>query len=174
MLSLGIPGELIVRNLFRVIALAPFMAFVACHAQSPQPAAAPSSANSAAKPLQPFSAQDGSASAQFPAGWKVEKQGQTVIDLSGPNGEQISLGNTYIARNAQYQNARVQGVDLNMPYQANLEQKFSMIFQFAAFSSGNRAPQIQFISAKAVQAPSPFGQCATFLGTITGYGSMPP
>jgi hypothetical protein len=163
-----------VKNLFRVIAWAPFLTVVACHAQTPQPSAVPSTANSAAQPLRPFSAQDGSASAQFPAGWKVDKQGQTVIDLSGPNGEQISLGNTYIARNAQYQNARVQGVDLNMPYQANLEQKFTMIFQYAAFLSGNRAPQIQFISAKAMQAPAPFGQCASFLGSITGYGTMPP
>lgn len=161
-------------NLFRVIALLPLFTAVACHAQAPQTAAAPSTANSAVMPLQPFSAQDGSASAQVPAGWKIEKQGQTAIDLNGPNGEAILLGNTYIARNAPYQNARVQGVDLNMPYQANLEQKFTMIFQYAAFLTGTRVPQIQFISAKAVQAPAPFGQCATFLGAITGYGSMPP
>ena len=145
------------------------LSLLALCGQAQQPAGSPP-----AQALKPFNASDGSASAQIPAGWNVVKQGETVIDLTGPNGESISLGNTFIARNAQYQNAKVQGADLNMPYQANLEQKFTMIFQYAAFNVGKPAPQIQFISAKPIQAPAPLGQCATFLGAMTGYGTAPP
>lgn len=162
------------KTILRAVTISTFLTVLAACGHSQQPAAAAPTANPPAQPLQPFNASDSSASAQIPAGWKVSKQGETVIDLLGPNGESVSLGNTFIARNAPYQNAKVQGADLNMPYQANLEQKFTMIFQYAAFNVGKPAPQIQFISAKAIQAPSPFGQCASFLGGITGYSDAGP
>lgn len=126
-----------------------------------------------AAPLQPFTTQDGSASAQIPAGWKVGMQGQTVIDLLGPNGETISLGNTFIARNAAYQPGKVAGVDLTLPYQANLEQKFTLIMQHSAGLAGKALPQITYASATPIQAPALFGQCGLFLGTMSATDAAP-
>jgi hypothetical protein len=127
-----------------------------------------SAANGQIAPLTTFTAQDGSATAKIPSGWQVTMQGQSVIDVKGPQGESIVLGNTFIARNAPYQPGKVAGVDLDMPYQANLGQKFVLIFQHSAGLSGKTPPQITFASALPVPAPPAFGQCGRFLGSITG------
>ena len=157
------------RSIVHVATFAVLLPILACKAQTAATGST-AAAKPTAAPLQTFNAQDGSASAQLPAGWKIVNQGQTVIDATGPNGEDLSLGNTYIARNAPYTAGKVQGVDLNIPYQDNLEQKFTLIFQHSAGLSGRALPTITFISATPVQAPSPFGQCAMLLGTITSTG----
>jgi len=161
------------KSIVRVAAFAALIPILACKAQTPVTGNATTGTTTEkapAAPLQAFNAQDGSASAQIPAGWKIVSQGQTVIDATGPNGEDLSLGNTYIARNAPYTAGKVQGADLNMPYQDNLEQKFTLIFQHSAGLSGRALPTITFISATPVQAPAPFGQCVLFLGTMTATG----
>jgi hypothetical protein len=162
-------GDPILKSIVRVAALAALIPILACKAQTPATTGT-TAAKASAAPMQTFNAQDGSASAQLPAGWKIVNQGQTVIDATGPNGEDLSLGNTYIARNAPYTAGKVQGADLNIPYQDNLEQKFTLIFQHSAGLSGRALPTITFISATPVQAPAPFGQCALFLGTMTATG----
>ena len=43
-------------------------------------------------PLQTYKAADTSASVGVPAGWKVTKAEYGIIQMSGPNGEAISLG----------------------------------------------------------------------------------
>lgn len=157
------------KNVIRIAAFTVLIPILACKAQTPATTGTNATKTPTAQ-LQPFNAQDGSASAQLPAGWKVVKQGETVIDATGPNGEDLSLGNTYIARNAPYTAGKVQGVDLNIPYQDNLEQKFTLIFQHSAGLAGSALPTITFISATPVQAPAPFGQCALFLGSMTSAG----
>jgi len=163
-------GETTMRQTIPAVAFAALFSASIALAQAPANTAAP---RAPAAPLQPFTTQDGSASAQIPAGWKVAMQGQTVIDLSGPNGESISLGNTFIARNAAYQPGKVQGVDLTMPYQANLEQKFTMIMQHSAGLAGKALPQITYASATPIQAPALFGQCGLFLGTMSATDAAP-
>jgi hypothetical protein len=162
-----------VKSSLRVAALAVLFPILACKAQAPATSGTTASKAPAA-PLQAFNAPDGSASAQLPAGWKIVKQGETVIDATGPNGEAVSMGNTLIARNAPYQVGKVQGADLNLPYQDNLEQKFTLIMQHSAGMSGAPPPQISFVSATPITAPALFGQCALLLGTMSATGRGGP
>jgi hypothetical protein len=173
-LFLEAPGETKVKSIVRAVAASILLpALSACGHSPSNPSAAPAT-KGPATPLQPFTAQDGSASAQLPAGWKIAKQGETVIDATGPNGEDVSLGNTFIVRNAPYQAGKVAGADLDIPYQDNLEQKFTLIFQHSAGLAGAPLPQITFISAIPIQGPKIFGQCATFLGTMSASDATGP
>jgi hypothetical protein len=119
--------------------------------------------------LQPYTAPDNSASAGVPAGWKVTKGGQTVIQMTGPQGESISLGNTVIARNAPFQPGQraTGGTDLSMPYSASLAQKLTMIFEQGAAVSGKPAPQVTFTSTTPIPLPPSLGQCGRFVAGIT-------
>jgi hypothetical protein len=120
--------------------------------------------------LTPYTAPDQSASAGIPAGWNVTKGGETVIIMTGPQGETIFLGNTMIARNAPFQSGQRPGggVDLSMPYSANLAQKLIMILQQAAAISGKPAPQVTIITATPLQLPAPLGQCGRFVTSSPG------
>jgi len=120
--------------------------------------------------LQPYTAPDQSAQAGVPAGWTVSKGAETVIQMTGPQNETIFLGTTIVARNAPFQAGQKGsgGVDLSMPYTANLGQKLTMIFQQNAAVSGKPAPQINFTSATPIQLPPALGQCGRFVASITG------
>ncbi len=119
--------------------------------------------------LQPYTAPDQSASAGVPAGWKVTKGEQTVIQMSGPKGETIFLGNTMIARNAAFQAGQhgSGGTDLSMPYSANLTQKLTMILEQGAALGGKPAPQVSMTSATPIQLPPSLGQCGRFVANVT-------
>jgi hypothetical protein len=112
--------------------------------------------------LQPYTAPDKSASAGVPAGWQVTKGQQTVIQMTGPQGETLILGNTFVARDAPFQ------PDLSMPYTAALPQKLTMIIQQNAAVSGKPAPQINITSATFIQLPAALGQCGRFVADIDG------
>jgi hypothetical protein len=139
-------------------ALTPFM-FAQTTASPAQPAVK----------LQPYTAPDQSASAGVPAGWKVTKGAQTVIVMTGPQGESIALGNAYVAKNAAFQAGQKgpNGSDLSMPFATPLQQKLSMIFEWTAAASGNPSPQLQFKSATPIQVPAVLGQCGRFVASIT-------
>jgi len=155
------------------IALATMLAVPGCHAQNASASAAPAARAAAIAPMQSFTASDGSATAQLPTGWKVTNQSQTVIVMEGPNGDTISLGNTLIAKNAAYTPGKVAGADLAMPYTANLQQKFVMIFQHASSVTGGPMPQVTFAQATPLKAPAQFGECGLFLGKMaTADGSV--
>jgi hypothetical protein len=120
--------------------------------------------------LQPYTAPDQSAQAGVPAGWKVASGAQSVIDMTGPtSGEEITLGRTFVARNAPFQAGQkgAGGADLNMPYSANLEQKFTMIWDQGAALSGQQAGQVTFDSATPIQMPAALGQCGRFVASTT-------
>ena len=119
--------------------------------------------------LQPYTAPDQSASAGVPSGWKVASGSQTVIEMTGPQGEQIVLGKTFIARNAPFQAGQkgTGGTDLSMPYSASLAQKLTMIYQQGAALSGMPAPQLSFTSATPIQLPPALGQCGRFVAGLT-------
>lgn len=120
--------------------------------------------------LQPYTAPDQSAQAGVPQGWKVTSGSPTVIDMTGPNsGEQITLGRTFIARNAAFQAGQkgAGGADLSMPYSANLEQKFVMIWDQGAAMAGQQADQVTFNSATPIQMPAALGQCGRFVASTT-------
>jgi len=119
--------------------------------------------------LQPYTTPDQSASAGVPAGWKVTKGAQTVIVMTGPQGESIALGNAYVAKNAAFQAGQKgpNGADLSMPFATPLQQKLSMIFEWTAAASGNPSPQLQFKSATPIQVPAVLGQCGRFVASIT-------
>ncbi len=138
-----------------------------CHGEQPQ-AAAPTPASSAIV-LQPYTAPDQSASAGVPSGWKVTKGDQTVIILTGPQGETVSLGNTFVARNAAFQLGQrgANGIDLAMPYSATLPQKLTMIIQQGAVIGGKLAPQINVTSATPIQMPASLGQCGRFVAGVS-------
>ena len=135
--------------------------------QAPQPA------NTAAVPaiqLQPYTASDQSASAGVPSGWQVAKGQETVIEMTGPQGETVTLGNTFVAQNGAFKPGQrgSNGIDLSMPYTATLPQKLTMIIQQKAAVSGKPAPQITITSATPIQLPATLGQCGRFVASIDG------
>lgn len=119
-------------------------------------------------PLQPYTAPDQSASAGVPAGWKVTKGQYGVIQMSGPRGESISLGNGVFVMNGQFQAGRRSNgpISMTMPYQATLAQKYAMVWQQAAAEGGDPTERASVTSA----TPIPLGkiaECGIFLGNQT-------
>ena len=134
---------------------------VAVLAQAPSPSAA-------APALQPYTAPDQSAQAGVPPGWKVTRGAETVIVMSGPNGESIALGNTFVARNAPFQasQAPANGIDVSIPNSASLAEKLTDLLEFAAAQSHGAAPNVKIGSS----TPLPIAglQCGRLAGTYTG------
>lgn len=132
------------------------------NAQSPAPA-------TAAPALKPYTASDQSAQAGVPPGWQVTKGAETVIMMSGPNGENISLGQTFVARNAPFQASQppANGIDVSIPNSASLAEKFTDLLEFAAAQSHGAAPNVKIASSGPLQVPSPL-QCGSVAGTYTG------
>jgi hypothetical protein len=131
--------------------------------QAPTPAA-PGSVK-----LQPYTAPDKSASAGVPSGWKVTSGKETEIDMTGPEGEAVSLGRTLVAMNAPFKVGQksANGIDLSMPYTASLEQKLGMIITQNAAIAGKPAPQLSLISSTPFQLPPAAGQCGRIVAGIS-------
>jgi hypothetical protein len=126
-------------------------------------AAAQQSTPPPATPLQTYTASDTSASVGVPAGWKVTRAAQAEIQMSGPNGEAASLGNTLLIHSAPY---RAGQNPMTIPNQATLTQKLEAVWQEAAIASGFPGARVSVSSAK----PVPLGkiaQCGIFLGSET-------
>ncbi|MGO8934397.1 MAG: hypothetical protein ACLPLZ_13585 [Terracidiphilus sp.] len=114
-------------------------------------------------PLQTYTASDQSASVGVPAGWNVTKAGYALIQMSGPKGESVSLGNTLLIHNGPYRPGQN---PMTIPNQATLTQKVEAVWQEAAAASGFQGARVSVSSAK----PVPLGniaQCGIFLGTLT-------
>ena len=129
------------------------------------PAATPTTAQ------QKYSAPDGSASVQLPAGWKVLQAANGVIQASGPLGELASLGTTLQVHNGPLQLSTSQ---LNLPSQDSLPQKLNAMVVLgkqdpAASATGN--VQNTLISQAAIKVPATVGQCGRFLFSSTGSGA---
>jgi hypothetical protein len=120
--------------------------------------------------LKPYTASDQSASAGVPSGWQVTKGEQTVIQMTGPQGETVFLGNTMVARNAAFQPGQraANGIDLSMPYAAPLPQKLAMILQQGAATSGKPLSQFTLTSATPLQLPATLGQCTRIVAGFSG------
>jgi len=149
------------------VAMAPlcFTSMIACQAK---PAAPPAAAP--AIQLQPYTAPDQSASAGVPAGWKVTSGQQTVITLTGPQGETVQLGVVDVAKNAAFQLGKTPGagVQLSMPYSTSLDQKLTMMIQQASALTGKPVPQIKITSSTPIPLPATVGQCGRYVASITG------
>ena len=148
------------------IAMAPlcFTSMIACQAKPAATAAAP------AIPLQPYTAPDQTASAGVPSGWKVVSGQQTVITLTGPQGETVQLGNVDVASNAPFQLGKApgNGIQLSMPYSTPLAQKLTMIIQQGAAMSGKPQPQVTVTSSTPIPIPAAVGQCGRFVASVNG------
>ena len=138
-----------------------------CHATQ-QPTAGKSSTPPSI-PLTAYTAPDQSASAGVPQGWQVSKGGDTVIQMTGPQGETLFLGNTMVAKNGAFQAGKSgsNGIDLMMPHTATLPQKLTMIIQQNAAIAGTPAPQLSFTSATPIPLPAALGQCGRFVANVT-------
>ncbi len=91
-----------------------------------------------------------------------------MIQMSGPQGEEISLGNGLLVMNGPFQpGQRANGpISMTMPYQAPLAQKYAMLWQQASAQAGDPTAQVSIVSA----TPIPLGnvaQCGIFLGKQT-------
>lgn len=131
-------------------------------------ATAQQAAPAPAAPLQTYTAPDQSASVGVPAGWKVTKAQYAVIQMSGPNGEMISLGNGLFAKNGPYQpGEKASGlISITMPNQDTLAQKVAIVWEQAAAAGGDPTERYTITSA----TPLPLGsiaQCGVFLGSQT-------
>ena len=153
---------------FSPLAVLPAIA-LAVSASALAQTAAPAANARPSIPLTPFTASDQSASAGVPAGWKVTQSGKTVIQMTGPQGETIFLGNTMVAKNAAFQLGQhgPNGSDLSMPYATPLAQKFTMIIQQGAVLQGKPSPQVTINSSTPIQFPAAFGQCARLVASAT-------
>jgi hypothetical protein len=120
--------------------------------------------------LTPYTTTDQSASAGVPAGWNVTLGANGVIQIAGPQGESISMGNTLFVRDGQFQiGEQYQGdVAMAMPYQAKLEEKYSMLWQEAASIASQPDPQISFVSDTPVPLAKTIAECEVLLGSETG------
>jgi hypothetical protein len=132
------------------------------------PPAPQQAAHAPSIPLQTYTAPDSSATVGVPAGWKVTKAAYGVIQMSGPNGEAISLGNVLFVRNGTYQPGQHSSglIAMTLPYQATITQKAEAVWQMGAAASGDPSAGVKLISA----TPIPLGsiaQCGIFLGSLT-------
>jgi hypothetical protein len=140
----------------------------AASAQAVQPASA-QAVQPAPQQMIPFTAPDGSASVNVPAGYKVTQSGGSIIELAGPNGEHISLGGTMAATNGPF----VPGLhgrglaSVSMPYGASFTEKLTMIIQQADVLNGNPVPQVTINSVTPIMVLPKLGQCGTFTGSAT-------
>ena len=94
--------------------------------------------------LQTYTASDQSASVGVPAGWNVTKAAYGLIQMSGPKGESISLGNTLLIRNGPYRPGQN---PMTIPNQATLTQR--------SRQSGRRRPPPQAFHVRASTYPQP-------------------
>ena len=135
----------------------------------PTAPAAPKAAGAPAAQLTPYTAPDKSVSVGVPPGWKVTKGEVGVVQMSGTQGESISLGNGVFVKNGPFQAGQQASglISLSMPYNATLNQKYVMIWQQAAATSGKPAPQVKFISATPIPISKNIGECSIYLGTMT-------
>lgn len=159
---------------FTIAACCAAVGFSACKgatqsAKASQSSPAANSGANAQMQLDTYTTPDSTAQAGVPPGWKVTQGAQTVIVITGPNNEVITLGRTFVARNAAFQAGQkgAGGADLSMPYSANLEQKFVMIWNQGAALSGQQAQQVTFNSAAPIQMPAALGQCGRFVASTT-------
>ncbi|MDR3754133.1 MAG: hypothetical protein P4K78_09815 [Terracidiphilus sp.] len=136
-------------------------AFVSAPAQA-KPSTAP-----AATPvhLQTYTLPDKSASAGVPAGWKAKGGASGMIAMSGPQGENITLGQIILAHDGPFHVGQKgpEGAVITMPASAKLSNKLLMIFEQTAAASGESAPQIKFLYGTLLQVPASMGQCGVFV-----------
>jgi hypothetical protein len=120
--------------------------------------------------LQPYTASDQSASAGVPAGWKVYGAAQTNIELTGPQGEVVNLGQGFVAHNGTFQLGQTgpDGSNMSMPYSAKLTDKLTMVLQQRASLNGNPIPQIKFLYAAPLQSLPAGFQCGVFVIAVSG------
>jgi hypothetical protein len=118
--------------------------------------------------LQSYTAPDNSASAGVPAGWKVTKGAYGVIQMSGPQGEAISLGNGLFVMNGPFKLGQMANgpISMTMPYQAPLAQKYAMLWQQASAQAGDPTALVSIVSATPI-ALGNVAQCGIFLGKLT-------
>jgi hypothetical protein len=120
--------------------------------------------------LQTYTASDQSASAGVPAGWKVYGAAQTNIEMTGPQGEVINLGEGIIAHNGTFQLGQTgpDGSNMSMPYSAKLSDKLIMVLQQRAALNKNPIPQIKFLYGAPLQSLPAGFQCGVFVIAISG------
>jgi hypothetical protein len=147
--------------------------FVSAQAQA-NPSPAPAAPALPPVELQPYTASDQSASAGVPAGWKVYGAAQTNIELTGPQGEVVNLGQGFVAHNGTFQLGQTgpDGSNMSMPYSAKLTDKLTMVLQQRAALNRNPVPQIQFIYAAPLQSMPAGFQCGVFVVAVSG--TAPP
>jgi len=105
-----------------------------------------------------------------PAGWKVAGASQTNIELSGPQGEVIDLGEGFIAHDGPFQLGQTgpDGSNMSMPFSAMLSDKLTMVLQQRAALNRNPAPQIKFLYAAPLQSLPAGFQCGVFVIAASG------
>ena len=126
--------------------------------------------------LRAYTAPDKMASAGVPAGWKVVRADNSVIAISGPHGERISLGVTAILLNAGPNvnpPTSTAGVSFNLPYNTNIKQKFVAIWQYAATKQGQSPPQFTFASGSMMKVAPILGQRARATGSVADSTDAP-
>ena len=144
-------------------------AYVSVRAQATPPAA-PAAPAAPPVQLQTYTASDQSASAGVPAGWKVAGAAQTNIEMTGPQGEVIDLGEGIIAHDGPFQLGQTgpDGSNMSMPYSAKLSDKLTMVLQQRAALNGNPVPQIKLLYGAPLQSLPAGFQCGVFVIADSG------
>jgi hypothetical protein len=88
--------------------------------------------------------------------------------MSGPQGEAISLGNGLFVMNGPFKLGQMANgpIQMTMPYQAPLAQKYAMVWQQASAQAGDPTAQVSIVSATPISLGN-VAQCGIFLGKLT-------
>jgi hypothetical protein len=160
------------KKFLRIAALPAISILIGVPASISAQAQAKASAPPVAPPvqLQPYTALDQSVSAGVPSGWKVSGAASGSINLTGPQGETIELGDVFLAHEGQFQVGQ-RGPSpalMNMPSSAKLTDKLIMFIQQQEALNGSPAAQVKFMYAAPLQSLPAGVQCGVFVIAISG------
>lgn len=143
--------------IFALAAVAP-MDYSAAQAGTP-------AASAPAPRLTPYTTPDKTASAGVPPGWKVTQGAQSVIRMTGPNGEIVGLGVGVLVKDGPYQAAKPGSAPiwLAIPNSTPLAQKFTMTMQ--AINPGVSLNQ-QILSSAPVPISKNIADCVRLAGSV--------
>lgn len=163
-------GDLVIerlhpRALRTVCASAAFaLAAAAPMEHSAAQAAAPATSAPAAQ-LTSYTAPDKTATAGLPPGWKVTMGAQSLIRMSGPNGEMIDLGVIVLVKDGPYQAAKpgISALWIAIPNSTPLAQKYTAVIQ--GLNAGTSL-NLQILSSTPIPISKNIADCARLLGTV--------
>jgi hypothetical protein len=120
--------------------------------------------------LTTYTASDQSASVGVPSGWHVTRGANGVIQMSGPQGEDVALGEGIFVQSGPVGAPVSAPMKFSMPAASKLGQKYMMLWKQAAAAAGQPDPQIKILSARHIPIASGIADCGVVMGSTVMKG----